>query len=195
MALDRLFGLGLGTSGLMPLARRLGADVPFFLIGGPALGLAPGGAGSPLQRQVRGHVVLVDPGHPVSTAKVFARVDARLTPRENGTTIFRFVSSDLEGSGLFAALSNDLEEAALEEAPVLQDQVRTIRGLLVGVAASVARSVTGSAPDSLPTNCAPMPSSRTASSTLPTAVLRRRRFLRRTAARRSRNRSFGSMGG
>ena len=138
LALDRLYGLGLGTSGLMPFARRLGADVPFFLLGGTVLGLARGDEVYPLRRQVRGHVVLVDPGHPVSTAKVFARVDARLTPRENGTTIFRFVSSDLEGSGLFATLSNDLEEAALEEAPVLQDQVKTIRGLLVRAGASLA---------------------------------------------------------
>ena len=40
MALDRLWGIGLGPAGLQPLARRLGADVPFFLVGGPSLGLA-----------------------------------------------------------------------------------------------------------------------------------------------------------
>jgi 4-diphosphocytidyl-2C-methyl-D-erythritol kinase len=41
LALDRLWGLGLGRDGLHPLARRLGADVPFFLLGGTALEEAP----------------------------------------------------------------------------------------------------------------------------------------------------------
>jgi 4-diphosphocytidyl-2-C-methyl-D-erythritol kinase len=143
LALDRLWGLGLGPSGLHPLARRLGADVPFFLVGGTALGLARGDEVYPLWRQVKGHVVLVDPGRPVSTAAVFRRVDAGLTPRENSNTIYRFVSRDLEGNRDFSPLSNDLEEAALEEAPDLADQVRQIRGILVGGGARLA-SLSGS---------------------------------------------------
>jgi 4-diphosphocytidyl-2-C-methyl-D-erythritol kinase len=131
MGLDRLWKLGLGPAGLHPLARRLGADVPFFLVGGTALGLARGDEVYPLRRQVRAHVVVVDPGVPVSTAAVFRRLDASLTPRENSNTIFRFVSSDLEGDGGWRLLSNDLEEAALEEAPVLAKQGRRIRGVLV----------------------------------------------------------------
>ena len=131
MGLDRLWKLGLGPAGLHPLARRLGADVPFFLLGGTALGLARGDEVYPLKRQVQAHVVVVDPGVPVSTAAVFRRLDASLTPRENSTTIFRFVSSDLEGDGGWRLLSNDLEEAALEEAPVLVQQGRRIRGVLV----------------------------------------------------------------
>ena len=143
MALDRLWGLGLGPSGLHSLARRLGADVPFFLVGGTALGLARGDEIYPLWRQVDARVVLVDSGRPVSTAAVFGRVDASLTPRENSNTIYRFVSRDLEGKGDFSPLSNDLEKAALEEAPDLADQVRRIRGILVGEGARLA-SLSGS---------------------------------------------------
>jgi 4-diphosphocytidyl-2-C-methyl-D-erythritol kinase len=131
MGLDRLWALGLGPAGLYPLARRLGADVPFFLWGGTALGLARGDEVYPLLRQVRAHVVVVDPKVPVSTAAVFRRLDGSLTPRENSNTIFRFVSRDLEGDGGWKLLSNDLEEAALEEAPVLAHQARRIRGVLV----------------------------------------------------------------
>jgi 4-diphosphocytidyl-2-C-methyl-D-erythritol kinase len=131
LGLDRLWRLGLGPAGLHPLARRLGADVPYFLVGGTALGLGRGDEVYPLARQVRAHVVLVDPERPVSTAAVFRRVDASLTARENGYTIFRFVSRDLEGERAFAALSNGLEEAALAEAPDLRDTVRRIRGILV----------------------------------------------------------------
>jgi len=143
MALDRLWGLGLGPSGLHPLARRLGADVPFFLVGGTALGLARGDEIYPLWRQLEARVVLVDPGRPVSTAAVFRRIDASLTPRENSNTIYRFVSRDLEGKRDFYPLSNDLEQAALEEAPGLADQVRRMRGILVGEGARLT-SLSGS---------------------------------------------------
>lgn len=131
MALHRLWRLHLGPDDLHRLARRLGADVPFFLVGGTALGLARGDEVYPLRKQVKGHVILVDPGRPVSTAAVFARIDAGLTPRENSYTIFRFVSRDLEGADAFPILSNDLEQAALEEAPDLARTVGRIRGSLV----------------------------------------------------------------
>jgi 4-diphosphocytidyl-2-C-methyl-D-erythritol kinase len=131
LALDRLWGIGLGFDGLHPLARRLGADVPYFLLGGTALGLARGDEVYPLGPQVEVEVVVVDPGRPVSTAAVFARCDATLTPRENGPTIFRFVSSNLERrSDAFRLLSNDLEAAALEEAPDLDGPVRRVQGIL-----------------------------------------------------------------
>ncbi len=135
LGLDRLWRLGLGPDGLQPLARRLGADVPYFLLGGTALGLARGDEVYPLRRQLRAHVVVVDPGVPVSTARVFARVDARLTPRENSNSIFYFVSRELEGSGAFRFLSNDLEAAALEEAPALREEAARIKAALTGAGA------------------------------------------------------------
>jgi len=136
--LDRLLGLGLGATELHRLARRLGADVPFFLVGGTALGLARGDEVYPLRRQIEAHFVLVDPQRPVSTAAVFRRVDESLTPRENGNTIFRFVSSDLEGTGAFSALTNELEAAALTEVPELGEVVRRIREILLGDGARMA---------------------------------------------------------
>ena len=131
LGLDRLWGLGLGAFGLHPIARRLGADVPFFLVGGTALGLGRGDEVYAVLPQLRAHVVVVDPGRPLSTAAVFRRLDQGLTPRENANKIFRFVSSLLEGLGnAFPILSNDLERAALEEDPGLAAWVRDIRGIL-----------------------------------------------------------------
>ena len=77
LGLDRLWGLRLGITGLLPLARRLGADVPFFLYGGTALGLARGDEVYPLRRQIEAHVVLVVPEVSVATAAVFRRQSAR----------------------------------------------------------------------------------------------------------------------
>jgi 4-diphosphocytidyl-2-C-methyl-D-erythritol kinase len=140
--LDHLWGLGLGPCGLHPLARRLGADVPYFLTGGTALGIARGDEVYPLRWQARAHVVVVDPQRSVSTAAVFRRVAQSLTPRENSNTIFRFVSRDLEGDG-YSLLANELEQAALEEAPELAERVGHIRGILVREGALMA-SLSGS---------------------------------------------------
>jgi len=136
--LDRLWGLGLGPARLRPLAQRLGADVPFFLVGGTALGLARGDEVYPLARQVKAQVVLVDPGIAISTAAVFRRLDARLTPRENSHNIIHFVSRDLEADGGWESLSNELEQAALEEAPALAEQTRRIRGAMIREGARLA---------------------------------------------------------
>lgn len=137
IGLDRLWKLGLGPDGLQPLARRLGADVPYFLVGGTALGLARGDEIYPVLPQLRAHLVVVDPERPLSTPAVFRRLDASLTPRENGTSIFRFLSSHLAGRPAFGALVNELEAAALEEAPDLRDKVAAIRGILRSAGASL----------------------------------------------------------
>jgi 4-diphosphocytidyl-2-C-methyl-D-erythritol kinase len=138
MGLDRMWRLRLGPDGLSRLARRLGADVPYFLLGGTALGLARGDEVYPLRRQLRAHVVLVDPGIHVSTARVFARLDTRLTPREKSNSIYYFVSRELEGSGAYRFLQNDLEEAALEEAPALREHAGRIRAVLLREGACLA---------------------------------------------------------
>jgi len=130
IGLNHLWGTGLGASELRSIARRLGADVPYFLVGGTALGLARGDEVYPLRRQIRGHVVVVDPGRPVSTASVFRRLADRLTPKENSNTIIRFVSRDLGGEDGFSALTNDLEQVALAGAPDLAVQARRIRRVL-----------------------------------------------------------------
>jgi 4-diphosphocytidyl-2-C-methyl-D-erythritol kinase len=143
MALDRMWGAGLGRAGLVPLARRLGADVPYFLQGGTALGTGRGDEIYPLRVQVRAHVVVVDPGGPVSTAAVYERLDARLTPRKKSYNITRFVSSDLERAGAFSSLTNDLEASAWQVAPDLAAQaVRVLRSLKARGA--VLASMTGS---------------------------------------------------
>jgi len=61
-----------------------------------------------------------------------------LTPRENSNSIFYFVSRDLEGKPDLRLLTNDLERAALEEAPVLRERAERIRGVLVQAGAELA---------------------------------------------------------
>ena len=144
LGLDRLWGQGLGRGGLLPLARRLGADVPFFLFGGTALGIARGDEVYPLGIRLRAHAVVVDGGRPLATSAVFGRLDEGLTPRENSNNIFRFISSYEErGTEALSVLSNDLERAALEEAPDLVPTARRVRSVLNAAGARLA-SLSGS---------------------------------------------------
>jgi 4-diphosphocytidyl-2-C-methyl-D-erythritol kinase len=70
LALNRLWGLGWTRARLAALAVRLGADVPFFLQPGPALGEGIGERLSPLPVARRWYA-LVHPQVHVSTAEIF----------------------------------------------------------------------------------------------------------------------------
>jgi 4-diphosphocytidyl-2-C-methyl-D-erythritol kinase len=60
-ALDRLWGLGLSSAELAQLGARLGADVPFFLFGGTALGRGRGEEVTPLPDVPSQRLLLVVP--------------------------------------------------------------------------------------------------------------------------------------
>jgi 4-diphosphocytidyl-2-C-methyl-D-erythritol kinase len=61
-ALDRLWGLGLAPAELARLGAQLGADVPFFLLGGTALGRGRGDEVTPLPDVPPQRLLLVVPG-------------------------------------------------------------------------------------------------------------------------------------
>ena len=61
---------------LTDVAATLGADVPFFLSGGTALGLGRGDEVYPLADLPRHWIVLLIPGFGVSTADAYAWYDA-----------------------------------------------------------------------------------------------------------------------
>lgn len=62
---------------LMDVAVAVGADVPFFLVGGLALGEGYGEKLTPLPDQEVAHVVVVRPNVGVSTKNAYAQLDSR----------------------------------------------------------------------------------------------------------------------
>ncbi len=123
LGLDRLLGGGLGEARLAALGLELGADVPFFVHGRPALATGVGERLTPLSDVPTLWFVLVNPGFPVSTAWVFREFAAardsggRLTPAASQSTIDRF----LQGPALAGLeLRNDLETVTLNAYPELQ---------------------------------------------------------------------------
>ena len=122
-ALDLMWGLGLGLEGLMETAKSLGADVPYFLFGGPALGLGRGDDIRPLDLRLDQKVLIVPGPGGVSTARVFRRFAEDGGPSGAPSRIDAFLRRSLA----LGTLRNDLERAAIEESPPLGEVARRIR--------------------------------------------------------------------
>jgi 4-diphosphocytidyl-2-C-methyl-D-erythritol kinase len=124
---DRLWGTGLPTDRLRELAAVLGADVPFFLVGGTALGLNRGDELYPLADLPPRWVVLVVPPFGVSTPEAFswwdedherpAASDFRLAAESRATTAKPHVARRESQSAL--ACFNDLEASVGRRHPEL----------------------------------------------------------------------------
>lgn len=133
-ALDRMWGLNLGPRGLFETARSLGADVPYFLFGGPALGLSRGDDIHPLSLPLKERVLLIQGPGGLSTAAVFGRFTSSPTrTRRPKSPIDSFVRSwEAARAGRGApkglhTLGNDLEATAAGLNPELMSLSRLVR--------------------------------------------------------------------
>lgn len=107
---------------LTDVAARLGADVPFFLSGGTALGLGRGDEVYPLADLPRHWVVLLVPGFGVSSAEAFTWYDAeRDTSRGPGLRDPQYVPGPWPSRA--AQMVNDLETPIARHHPEI-DQMR-----------------------------------------------------------------------
>ena len=129
LGLNQLLSLGLGLEDLAEVAAELGSDVPFFLVGGLALGISRGERVVPLRDLPRRHLVLVLPDQSVSTAEVFGRLPPRLTPLRVGANIQRFLMARESGRLPFEGLTNDLEGAAKSLILRYDDMVEVLEGV------------------------------------------------------------------
>ncbi|NIQ40235.1 MAG: 4-(cytidine 5'-diphospho)-2-C-methyl-D-erythritol kinase [Proteobacteria bacterium] len=128
LGLNRLLGARLTRSKLMALATELGADVPFFVLGRPALATGIGEKLEALVGVPRFWFVLVYPGINVSSRWAYERLNFWLTnPSDhNKMPAFSWDAKDLN-----RLLKNDLEEPVVKEYPVLE----RVKGRLLDVGA------------------------------------------------------------
>ncbi len=137
----RLAGKKLPTSRLVKIAARLGADVPYFLFGGRALGVGRGDEIFPLPDWPPRVVVVVSPRNlGVSTREAYRWVSRQLTKRNRAHKLWSFCAlcwSPQEGGA-----ANDFEAAVFRRYPRL---ARLKRGLLERGAAEAALAGSGSA--------------------------------------------------
>jgi 4-diphosphocytidyl-2-C-methyl-D-erythritol kinase len=128
LACDALWNSGLSREELAHLAAELGADVPFSLLGGTAVGLGVGDELSPALAKAQTHWVLVTADYGLPTPEVYRTLD-RL--REAGgiraaepTGVDPKILTALRGGdaeALSRVLVNDLQRASIELAPALRD--------------------------------------------------------------------------
>ena len=114
MGMNAHYGFPLSPHQLFDLGLSLGADVPFFLYGKPALATGIGERLEAFDALPNYHVVVIFPGFAVSTATVFSQLNLRLTNREKKPT-----KALLKNKGFIAPnhLHNDLESVALKVLP------------------------------------------------------------------------------
>jgi 4-diphosphocytidyl-2-C-methyl-D-erythritol kinase len=98
------------------MALSLGADVPFFIRARPARARGIGERLQPIRKLTRFWVVIVYPGFPVSTARVFQSFCSTLTKPPLNTSILSSLKSLEKLAGL---LHNDLESVTLKRYPRL----------------------------------------------------------------------------
>lgn len=137
----RLTGRKLPLARAMEIGAELGADVPFFLFGGRALGVSRGDELYPLPDGPKYSVVVVSPdGIGVSTRDAYRWVSSELTKRKSPRKISSFCA--LCWSRQEIPLVNDFEEAVFHRQPRL-GEIR--RALLRQGAAEAALAGSGSA--------------------------------------------------
>lgn len=131
----------LPRSRLLEIAASLGADVPFFLLGGRALGVGRGDQIYPLDDIPTQTVLVVSPaGIAVPTKDAYAWVSRRLTKSPATPKLVRFCALCWSSQG--GPLGNDFEPAVFAKHP----RLRTIkRGLLRAGATDAALAGSGSA--------------------------------------------------
>lgn len=124
MGCSEVWDLGVLRDDLQPLAAELGADVPFLLHGGTALGSGRGDKISPVLSRGDLHWVLwLTTGEGLSTPAVYAEFD-RLHDSPSTPVVSEALVSGLrtmQPDAVGAALKNDLQEAALSLRPDLQE--------------------------------------------------------------------------
>jgi 4-diphosphocytidyl-2-C-methyl-D-erythritol kinase len=122
-ALNRHCGYPLSTPALMELGVRLGADVPFFILGGAALATGIGDRLEPLSHLSPWTAMLVYPNVAVSTAWVYKNLNLRLTKDEKKLRKFHFKDRFFN---VDEHMVNDLEPVTIKAFPVIEEIKRLL---------------------------------------------------------------------
>jgi 4-diphosphocytidyl-2-C-methyl-D-erythritol kinase len=119
LALPRMLGKPLPTEKLIELAASLGSDVPFFLLGGAAVGLGRGTELYPLPDLPAFPSLLITPGIHVSTPEAYrALARSEATPDTAPILAFQSLVSRLPDSRL--ECQNDFETVVFRQHPQLE---------------------------------------------------------------------------
>jgi 4-diphosphocytidyl-2-C-methyl-D-erythritol kinase len=120
LGLRQIFREPTSAADLHELARQLGADVAFFLVGGTALGTGRGDKIAPLADLPEKEIWLATPPVSISTARIFADYD-RLTAQGRISSMGPLALGEAIGWQEVERGRNDLEPVVLSAYPVVRD--------------------------------------------------------------------------
>jgi 4-diphosphocytidyl-2-C-methyl-D-erythritol kinase len=153
LALQKLWDVQLEPRDLFGLAAKLGADAPFFLIGGTCLGVGRGDEVYPLSDINEEFLLLVNPGIAVSTRDAYADLPPELTKPEALIKMplsFEAAYAAVARPGAPIQLINDLENTVFARHPALVEVKRRLkqvgaRGVLMSGSGSTVFAIFDSA--------------------------------------------------
>lgn len=126
VGLNELFGLGLRAEQLREIGAGIGADVPFCISGGTALGEGIGEVITPLPAPQDHRLIVAKPPRSADTAKIYRAYDEVKT--ESTRAVDPVISALHSGSlaGLAAAVGNDLARVTASFVPEVAMLERTL---------------------------------------------------------------------
>lgn len=119
--MNQLFNLNLSLQQLMDLGVRLGADVPYCIMGGTALSEGIGEILTPLPPMPDCHVLVVKPSMHVSTKFVYENLKANELPYHPDIDGMLEAIKNSDLSGVASRMENVLETVTIPEYPVIQE--------------------------------------------------------------------------
>lgn len=117
--LNELFALGLSEEQLRRLGVRIGADVPYCIMGGTALAEGIGELLTPLPPAPRCHLLIARPDIQISTRYVYEHLDARESWPHPDIDGMQAAIRDNDLAGVARRLGNVLETVTAEKYPVI----------------------------------------------------------------------------
>ena len=119
--MNKLFKLKLTEQQLMARGVRLGADVPFCIMGKTARAEGIGEVLTPIKNKIKGYIVLAKPPISVSTGFVYGRIDKVKVKNKPDTEAMIKALEDNDLEMLACNICNVLEEVTIPDYPVVQD--------------------------------------------------------------------------
>jgi 4-diphosphocytidyl-2-C-methyl-D-erythritol kinase len=117
-SLNGHYGHPFSRDRLLDMALDLGADVPFFIDGTPAIATGVGEVLTPYSQLPSWWIVVVFPGFGISTSEVFKNFNLALTKCKKQLRYFPFSQGKVD---MARYLWNDLETVAIQQFPILGD--------------------------------------------------------------------------
>jgi 4-diphosphocytidyl-2-C-methyl-D-erythritol kinase len=132
LALSHLWNIPVKKRELILIGAKLGADVPFFLTGGTALGTGLGTEIESLQDAPKTLLLIVTPDENVLTAEAYKSLNASPLTNENAKTILKICRFEAENSDfLQTGLHNDFEATIFR----LKPQIAQVKNKLLNLGA------------------------------------------------------------